>query len=253
MKDGLKFNTENARLYVFKDQIRMLIAIVWCLVTGTLFTGVSVYFCHINRYRIDYIQFNLCSAIFLFIICIFTIKWQSLLQTNHVPDRLPLLILVMTIAGIAITSGMLLMIAAMKSGYSDVVWSVCQSSMIIPFITSILLNGESVKLCNIIGIISIIFGIIILGTKQKINSNQAKKGWLVLTLIAFFVVGGGQYCFSIPSFWPGWQDTYSLRIPIQATGGLLLLICLTRPAQLFKNKQKIMATRICICNFDFRW
>jgi len=204
----------------------MITAAMWCVITGLLWTGVGIYFSHINKRNINPVTFNLCCAIFLFFICSGTVKWASLAKADWQVRNFPVFLLVMLAAGIAIAGGMLLMIKAMKIGKPDIVWSVCQSSLVVPFSLAIILNGEKLTLWNLLGIVAILSGIILFGSQRNPGSRsgngQPAKGWFVLTLVAFAVTGAGQYCFSIPSFWSGWSDLYGLRIPLQSIGGLVL-------------------------------
>ncbi len=209
----------------------MITAATWCIITGLLWTGVGVYFSHINKRKINPVSFNLCCAIFLFFICLGTVKWTPLAESGWQIKNFTIFLIVMLAAGITIAGGMLLMIKAMKIGKPDIVWSICQSSLVVPFSLAIIINGEKLTLWNILGIIAILSGIILFGQQRNPKTAQAgndspAKGWFVLTLIAFAVTGCGQYCFSIPSFWSGWSDMYGLRIPLQSVGGLALFSCL---------------------------
>ncbi len=221
----------------------MLTAATWCIITGILWTGVGIYFNHINKRQINPVSFNLCSAIFLFIICLGTVKWNSLANAGWKVNNFSSFLLVMLAAGITAAGGILLMIMAMKRGKPDIVWSICQSSLVVPFSLAILINGEQLTLWNTLGIIAILTGIMLFGQQKKGKSPQQtdtpRKGWFVITIIAFVVVGCGQYCFSIPSFWSGWSDLYALRIPLQSIGGLALFSCLLTSANISKPNKSI--------------
>lgn len=213
----------------------MMSAVVWCLVTGALWTGVGIYFSIINRQGRDPVLFNLCSAVFLLVICAGTVKWSCLLTAHLDSAALFKLTLVMIPTGMAITGGMVIMIVAMRKGPPDIVWTICQSSMGVPFALGLLLHGEQFTLLNLAGMLLIIVGICLFGGKRNTSESVGMgNGWFLLTLAAFSIIGAGQYLFSLPSYWSGWTDEYSLRIPIQAAGGLLLLTAIAKPSRLVR-------------------
>ncbi len=200
-------------------------AAFWCLATGILWTGVGIYFKKLNDKAHDPVNFNISSAVFLFIICLFTVKWGSLSSTMGIEaTSLFKLAVVMLAAGMTMTAGLIIMIKSMNRGRPDAAWSICQSSMLIPFSLGVLLNGETINMFNIAGIMAILGGIAIFGQGKKRSGTQfAEANWFTISLVGFLVIGAGQYLFSIPSYWENWTDKYALRIPIQATGGLGLL------------------------------
>lgn len=210
----------------------MTTAVIWCLATGALWTGVGIYFSAINRQGRDPILFNLCSAVFLLALCLGTVRWSGLLAGDCDHFELIKLLVVMILAGGALAGGMVLMIVAMRRGLPDVAWSICQSSMVVPFALGVLLNGERASVVNVLGMVAILAGITVFGRRKK--AAGAGQRWFALSLGAFAVIGAGQYFFSLPSYWPGWSDRYALRIPMQAAGGLAFLLVLARPGKLLE-------------------
>jgi drug/metabolite transporter (DMT)-like permease len=139
--------------------------------------------------------------------------------------------------------GMVLMILSMKKGPPSVSWSVCQSSMVIPFSLGVLLNGEKSNAFNLIGLLAVVIGIAVFGRRRGSTPGQGASphgsSWFYMALAGFAVIGLSQYFFSLPSYWPGWIDSYALRIPIQALAGMLFLAAL-RPSCLLGGGRSLL-------------
>lgn len=203
----------------------MLSAVIWCLVTGVLWTGVGIFFHLINSKKIDIMALMLsCSAV-LAVLCMGTVRWSRLAADGWVANQTLPLVLVMSLAGAVMMGGMLLMVASMRCERADAAWSICQSSLVIPFSLGVLINHEETNLVNLLGIALVIAGISIYGRSKGTSGKETggSRTWFLAALAGFAVIGAGQYLFSIPSYWEGWTDLYSLRIPIQALAGLLML------------------------------
>ncbi|EIQ02111.1 hypothetical protein OpiT1DRAFT_00691 [Opitutaceae bacterium TAV1] len=214
----------------------MTAAVIWCLVTGAIWTGIGIFFSFINRRQRDALLLNLCCAVILVPISAATIRWSGLAAEGMAWPEFASLGITMVLAGAVMAGGLVLMIIAMRQGMPDMAWAICQSSMVIPFLLGLVIHGEQAGLANIGGVAVILAGIASFSRQKKaVQPGQgASRHWFVTSAIAFFVIGAGQYLFSVPSFQPGWTDRYALRIPLQSLGGLVILLLLCGRGRLRK-------------------
>jgi hypothetical protein len=208
----------------------MLTATLWCLATGLLWTFVGIYFTALNRRGCDALGLNLISALFLALISLAMVPWPEVLAETAPEARLADLSIAMLLAGGTMAAGLVLMMAAMRRGPADVAWSVCQSSMVIPFSLGALLNHSPVQALNVAGLGAVAAGIALFGRRTAApRPDPTGRGGYAVAILAFLVIGLGQYLFSIPSYWEGWRDGHRLRIPIQVVGGFAVLLLLAIP------------------------
>ena len=222
-------------------EAEMLTAVLWCLGAGLIITGLGILYGKVNKHGQDPMLFNWYGALFLAVICAGTVRWGALLKADLEFASFAPLLASMSASGAFMVAGVIAMIAAMRLGRMDIAWSVTQTSMVIPFVMGVLVFGCPVNAYNILGLLGIILGIGLFGIHGNAHAEPGgSRKWLLVALISFLLVGSSQFCFSIPSYWHGWKDEFSLRIPIQAAAGLLC-IAVWKPSLILKLDFKLCA------------
>jgi drug/metabolite transporter (DMT)-like permease len=171
----------------------MLTATLWCLATGLLWTLVGIYFTALNRRGCDALGLNLASAVFLVLISLSMVPWPEVLAERAPEARLADLSIAMLLAGGTMAAGLVLMMAAMRRGPADVAWSICQSSMVIPFSLGALINQSPVHALNVAGLGAVAAGIGLFGRRKTApKPDPTSRGGYAAAILAFLVIGLGQ-------------------------------------------------------------
>ena len=107
-----------------------------------------------------------------------------------------------------------------------------QSAMVLPFLTGFLIWRDRVDSLDVAALCLILGSITLFGrahTGRSAGKRTAIAGplsrtratsWLPIAVTAFLFVGLQQVLHTMPSRWPGWDDTAQLRVPLAMTGTL---------------------------------
>lgn len=148
-------------------------------------------------------------------------------------------ILVMAAAGIINQAAMLAASRSMSLGPSSPAWAILQSSMVVPFVYSLLFWGERAGLFQLIGLPLTLTAIVLLsgwsrgkkGTGEPAGASAPDESagyrrWLLMVALAFVLNGVQQIFFLIPSHVPAWREVYSARVFIGQAGSTLFFLVL---------------------------
>jgi drug/metabolite transporter (DMT)-like permease len=144
-------------------------------------------------------------------------------------------ILVMAAAGIINQAAMLAASRSMSLGPSSPAWAILQSSMVVPFVYSLLFWGERAGASQIIGLPLMLAAVVLLSgwsvdTRKTARSNHTYSAgysrWLLMVALAFVLNGVQQIFFLIPSHEPAWREVYSARVFIGQAGSTLFFLVL---------------------------
>ncbi|MBR2373014.1 MAG: EamA family transporter [Lentisphaeria bacterium] len=122
-----------------------------------------------------------------------------------------------------------LMSRAMKTGPNGIVWSLIQTSFIFPFVAGVLFFHARCTWFNLIGALSIIAALIILGMQK---GNASGKGtWKLFAFLSFLSTGIAQLLSNLPSYFPEaasvssiWRSAFfAMGLAAGTVGGTLIL------------------------------
>lgn len=132
--------------------------------------------------------------------------------------------LLMLMAGLFSSLGMLAMQHGMRSGHHGATWTIGQSALVCPFVAGLLIWKDAVQLLNVVGVLAILCSIMLFGMSAnrggKVDGRVAVR-WLSIALLALALLGTQQTLTTIPSRWAGWQDAARLRVPMLMTGSMM--------------------------------
>lgn len=156
-------------------------------------------------------------------------SWAALVRWDHVDSlgttRLPSLAGVLLGAALAIVASRLTMEKAMRSGHHGSVWTINQTSCVIPFLFSLLVWQEPLSWQRLVGVVLIGASIGCMGLARAPGSAGREApgaGWLVYALLSFAAGGVQQICMTLPSKWAGWSDAARFRPALFFTAQCLL-------------------------------
>lgn len=158
----------------------------------------------------------------------------------------------MSISGLAMTAGMIALQAAMQRGGHGAAWAVAQSGLAWPFLVAVLIHGERPGLLPWLGLLCIIASLLLLaerrvelpldqertvghaGVRSSVERPSEHPGsvapitWFPLACLAWLMIGLQQSAFQWPSLTSDAPDPAGIRVPLMcAVGGLsatLLLV-----------------------------
>ena len=212
----------------------MLAGLILILLTGLAWGGCGVVLSYVSSRETDLDGFSFLAATVGTLACwVIFPEYAKIAETGI---SLPVIKLagLMMLAGAFARTGLLFMQYAMKHGNHSVSWSIGQSALVLPFLSGLILFGNRCAWWQGIGVALITGGLSLFGIagkntpamrhpRQPSNSRSREPGyhWILLALLAFLLLGSEQTLKTIPSVFPGWDDTYGLRIPMASLGGFL--------------------------------
>ncbi|MEE4312592.1 MAG: EamA family transporter [candidate division KSB1 bacterium] len=135
------------------------------------------------------------------------------------PDpRLKQLVFIMVSSGILGAMGMMLMQKAMRIGHHGIVFTVSQSSMIVPFLLGVIFYGLQIFQYQLAGLILLILSVVAFGIGDQRNVAVKNNLWLPFTLFSFLILGVHQSLATLPSYWVDWTDGANLRVAFMSAG-----------------------------------
>ena len=98
----------------------------------------------------------------------------------------------------------LLINKAMKLGPNGLIWAMCQSAFVIPFIMGIAIFSVPCSKVRLVGLLLLLFSTALMGLSGQKNTQESsgKKSnkWLYCTVIGFFLTGLDQAGNNLPSY-----------------------------------------------------
>ena len=124
-------------------------------------------------------------------------------------------LLVMGSAGALNQVAMLLLARSMREGPGASSWTICQSSMAVPFLYSLVFWHETARALQWVGLAAAAVSVVMLGMDRRSSSapeRQAGVGWLGWALASFAANGIAQVLFLVPSHHPEWVGVLPARV-----------------------------------------
>jgi len=206
------------------------------LLTGMVWGGIGVVLSLAVRKRLNVLPFMAAANALASVgAWMFLVKWGPLLD-GRVEHPLSL-VLLLSMAGIAATIGMLFLLKAMDAGAAA--WTVGQSAMVIPFLAGVLFWGEPLRMGGACGLAAILASLLAFAGARPSDTGDGatpNRRWLLQALLALVFLGAQQTLSSIPSSWEGWKDSAELRGPLILTAGALPLLFLVIRRRLWPER-----------------
>ena len=209
----------------------MIKGFVISLFTAFLWSMIAVVFDRAAKKNLKLYSFYTCGMILGTALSLFFVDWNVLLRGRI--ERLPELIVIITVSGIANSVSMLLMIKAMKYGHSSLVWALAQSAVVVQFVFATVFWGESINLLQVLGLFSVFLALALTasGAANQPGGQSGNPGkQFLLVLGCFCLIGLSQILFSAPSHWQNWSDNAGLRVPILYVSSCILMVILSARA-----------------------
>ncbi len=131
--------------------------LILILLTGLVWGGIGVVLGVASRRKLNVLAFiAFATALSSVAAWVVLAKWPQLLAGSV--DRPVPLVMILVVAGIAGTVGMLCLQRAMTAGAAA--WTVGQSAMVIPFLVGVLFLGEPMRLCGGLGVVAIVLSLL---------------------------------------------------------------------------------------------
>jgi len=117
----------------------MVQGILLSLASGLLFGTVGAILRRVSRAGGNLVTYYvLFGTFYLALALLFQVRWRVVAGV----DRLPMLALVIGLAGVVSGLGMLLMTRSMALGHGGISWAISQSALVVPFLAGVLLEGD---------------------------------------------------------------------------------------------------------------
>ena len=94
------------------------------------------------------------------------------------------------------------MAAAMKRGPNSLVWAILQAGMIIPFIIGICFHDVHAGPLRLLGMASMLVAMWLISMDRNSPGTASGRSWLLLSFVAFLIVGIQQAVNTEPSYYP---------------------------------------------------
>ncbi|MBO4345549.1 MAG: hypothetical protein J5833_07325 [Victivallales bacterium] len=94
------------------------------------------------------------------------------------------------------------MAAAMKRGPNSLVWAILQAGMIIPFIYGICFHDVHAGPLRLLGMVSMLMALWLISMDRGSAETASGRTWLLLSFVAFLIVGVQQTVNTEPSYYP---------------------------------------------------
>ena len=119
----------------------------------------------------------------------------------------------------------------------------CQVSIIIPFVSSVIIWGETPGLTSWCGVGCILASIALFARKYSPADNPShNRLWLPLAFFTFLICGLTQLLMCIAPHWADWTDSAHVRVPILLTAGTIVHVLI-----MFIKKIRIAPRMLPLC------
>jgi multidrug transporter EmrE-like cation transporter len=215
---------------------------VCILIAGLLWTVIGIIISQVARHGHGMLSFLAAGAVLNAAASWILLPRYGVLAKGAIAE-MGRLAVVMFLAGAGSAVGTLLAGHAMRQGHHGATWTMVQSAMVIPFLAGVFIWRDRVGLPDVAALVLILTSIVLFGragTAVASDRGGAEGGtqrpggaetpsrlavrqvsWWVVALAAFVFVGLQQVLHTMPSRWPGWDDTGRLRVPLAMAGTLV--------------------------------
>jgi drug/metabolite transporter (DMT)-like permease len=218
----------------------MLQGIIYTILVGFFWVVFGIIFSYIAKKNLNPLMYYFSSAFFMCLLfALFHVKW-SVIMAGQMP-RLGQTVLVMGLVGGCNIGGITCMVLAMRRGHHGVTWAINQSAMVVSFLASVLIWHNPVALKNYAGVVVILLAICIMGLLKTKGKNGASRDttWLLLALGAFIILGFTQTLSTVPTRWPGWEDTANVRVAMFSGGAFIVMLVISIVSRMLPSRQII--------------
>jgi len=174
-----------------------LTGILLAAFTGCVWGSAGIFLSHAARHDFDIVAYSLLQYFLCLVISILLLPQWGALQGNGL-----WLIPLMIGGGILNAFGQFTSHYAMRYGKNGPLWAIVQSSLVIPFLASLLFFHQKTSVWGVIGVLFLVSGIllpVVAGWKKF--SGKDNIYWL-LTAVSFLCFGSAQTLFLLPSCFP---------------------------------------------------
>jgi len=222
----------------------MILGFTITICVGLAWAGFGILFSYVASRKLNVLAYYFMSSIFMSLwLGIFYVKWGVVLR--GAAPKLGSMIGVMGLTGILNIGGIISMILAMRRGHHGITWTITQSAMIIPFVASILIWGNAVSTKNYIGVFSILFTLVLLGSAKPDTADGKKDPvWAMLAVMSLLFLGVSQIFSTIPSRWEGWTDTSGMRVFVFSASSCVVMTVVALIRKI-KPEKKVVLLALC--------
>lgn len=197
--------------------------IIFTLVTGLAWTGVGICFSHVVKKNIHFTGFMLLYSLVISIAAwLFFPDYVRLGQVTA--NDWKILLVTMLPCGLLGMTGFLVMRSAMAAGHHGVVWALAQSAVVVPCLFAVTVFHERIGWAATVGVALLLAGMAMLSLGKRSENNVTSRGWLVMALCSFLLIGIGQTFSLLPSYLKMIGAVGSLRVPLVVSVGIGWLI-----------------------------
>jgi len=201
----------------------MSLGLALTFLTGLAWNAVGIIFSLAAKRELEFSVFMLVqSALSSLIACILIPDYGALIHGEQ--SRSMELAIVMTATALLAAAGFKAMRMAMESGRHGIVWTISQTSMIIPFAAAMILWKEEATAFTYLGLLLLAASLPLCSSRRG-GAEGGKKGasaWLTYAFASFALIGMSQVASIVPSHWESWSDKGHLRVPMLLAFSTLL-------------------------------
>jgi len=195
------------------------------VVTGLMWTGIGAVYSRVAREGHDIISFQMVAGGLISVMAWWLCDWPTILA-GPVPHLRPLAVN-MAFAGVVGAAAMMVLMSAMRRGHHAVTWTVSQSALVLPFLAGIFIWHDAARPTGTAGVAAVLVSLVLLGVSRSKQGQDGSGGWvsvwLVLTVLAFVLIGCQQTICTIPNRWPGFHDAGRMRVALGSTSSAVFL------------------------------
>jgi drug/metabolite transporter (DMT)-like permease len=222
----------------------MISGILLTLAAGSFWSLSGVVNSCCAKYKLDIVTYLLSNMI-----CSFVLSLIFCFDYNTPWNKLAVMAAIMIPAGVANTSGALLLQAALKRGHHGIIFLIANAAMVVPFLCGLLFFGERPSLLQSCGTAGIFLGVFCCSVPKLKNSGDNKNSthWFRYALLSFLCFGLAQTLMTMTSF-PAFKE-YAIAGSSKTTllyCGCAALMTL-RAAGAIRKKELQFSKKLIVC------
>ncbi|MBO4647863.1 MAG: DMT family transporter [Lentisphaeria bacterium] len=202
----------------------MITAILLTLTVGILWSLVGLFYKMIAQYKLSVFNISCVTNLVSLTVMSFLLG-RELFRLPEIPVPPAWFVLFMLFAGFINCAGSLMLQRSMVYGRSGVTWAIGQSSLVVPFVVITLIFSEVWSPFRLTGTALVLGGMATLGLRKESGSDSAPRPQygIVLSLIAFAVLGAAQSMMSASSYLP-FADDAGMRPVLLSAGSISAIL-----------------------------